>query len=118
MKKATLIIICGLAFVLGFAAGHHVGLQRAFHKIGDEMERDQLLDANHAEELEARGYLYSLRALDSGRPEDIAALRKRAMGHLRAYVQSVQDLHDLGGWRASDLILSNVTVYLAEHPHE
>src|SRR5947207_16011540 len=117
MKKTTVIAVCSLTLFLGFVAGHRIGLRRALHKIGDEMSRDQLVDAQHAEELEARGYLYSLHALDSGRAEDIAELRKRAMTHLRVYVQGIQDLNDLGYmYTPNSLILSNATAYLAEHP--
>src|SRR5438093_9217735 len=119
MKKSSVIFLCLLMFVLGSALGYRVGLRRALHKIGDEMTQDQLVDAQHAMELEARGYLYSLHALDSGRAEDIADLRKRAMTHMRVYIQGIQDLHDLGyEWTPSSLILSNATAYLAEHPRE
>ena len=119
MKTFVAILFCLLTFALGFALGHRVGLRRALHKIGDEMTQDQLVDAQNAEQLEVRGYLYSLHALDSGRAEDIADLRKRAMTHMRVYVQGIQDLHDLGcEWTPSSLILSNATAYLTEHPRE
>jgi len=119
MKRTTAIFICLVTLAFGFAIGHRIGLRRALHKIGDEMTRDQLVDAQHAMELEVRGYLYSLHALDSGRPEDIADLRKRAMTHMRVYVQGIRDLRDLGyDWTPSSLILSNATNYLAEHPRE
>ena len=49
----------------------------------------------------------------------VADLRKRAMTHMRVYIQGIQDLHDLGyNWTPSSLILSNATTYLAEHPRE
>ena len=119
MKRTTAIFICLVTLALGFALGHRIGLRRTLHKIGDEMSRDQLVDAQHAMELEVRGYLYSLHAVDSGRAEDIADLRKRAMTHMRVYVQGIQDLRDLGyDWTPSSLIFSNATNYLAEHPRE
>jgi hypothetical protein len=77
------------------------------------------VDAQHAQELEVRGYLYSLHALDSGRVEDIADVRKRALSHLRVYVSGVEDLRRLGyDWTPSREIYSNATAYLAQHPRE
>lgn len=83
------------------------------------MTRDQLVDAQHAQELEVRGYLYSLHALDAGRTEDIADLRKRALSRLRVYVSGVEDFRRLGyDWTPSQEIYSNAIVYLAEHSKE
>jgi|SRR5882762_3295847 len=117
MKKSGIIILCLLVFVLGSALGYRIGLRRALHKIGDEMESDQLSDAQFASQCEARGYLYSLQALDSGRAENITDLRKRGLSQLRIYVQGVQDLHNLGhAWTPDEQTFSNATAYLAEHP--
>src|SRR5689334_209888 len=96
MKKLTVMFICVVVFALGLALGHSVGLRRALHRIGDEMVGDQSRDGQHAMECEARGYLFSLQALDSGRAEDIAALRERALTHLRVFVQGVYDLRGEG----------------------
>ena len=119
MKRTSTIFVCLVALALGVAVGYRVGLRRALHKIGDEMTRDQFVDAQHAVQLEARGYLRSLHALDSGRPEDIADLRKRALTSLRVYVSGVEDLRRLGyDWTPSREIYSNATAYLAGHPRE
>jgi hypothetical protein len=117
MKKSIVIILCLLVFVIGSTLGYSIGFRKAFHRIGDEMERDQMVDAQDNMQCEARGYLYSLQALDSGRTEDIADLRKRALGHLRVYVKGVQELRDRGyEWTPNTQIFSNVTVYLTQHP--
>src|SRR5260370_29589489 len=119
MKKSTVMVICLLVvFLLGSAMGYRVGLRRALHKIGDEMVGDQLKSAQFAAECEARAYLYSLRALDSGRPEDIEGVRKRALAHLRVYVQGVHDLRDQGyDWTpVNGQTFSNAAAYLPEHP--
>jgi hypothetical protein len=83
----------------------------------DQMVSDQLADAQHATECEARGYLYSLKALDSGRAEDITSLRKRALSHLRVYVQGVQDLRAQGyTWTPVNKgLYTNAAAYLADH---
>lgn len=118
MKKLKPLCILLVIFALGFALGHTVGLRRALHRIGDEMVGDQLRDAQHAAECEARGYLFSLQALDSGRAEDIAALRERALTHMRVFVQGVQDLRREGyDWTPVNWqFYTNATLYLADHP--
>src|SRR5690349_16262387 len=119
MKKLTVILLCLLLFVLGFALGYRVGLRRAIDKIGDEMVSDQLEDAQFAAQCEARGYLYCLHALDSGRAGDIADLRKRALSHLQVYVHGVGDLRGRGyTWTPNAQTFSIATAYLAGHPRE
>jgi len=120
MKKSNVVFICVLVFVLGAALGYRVGLRRALHKIGDEMVGDQLRDAQHASEAEARGYLFSLQALDSGRAEDITHFRERALSHLRGYVHEVRDLQAEGyTWTpVNHQFYSNAVAYLTDHPKE
>lgn len=119
MKKSSAIFLCLVALILGVGIGYRVGLRRALHKIGDEMARDQLVDAQHAEELEARGYLRSLRALDAGGAEDITDLRKHALSSLRVYVSGVEDLRRFGyDWTPNREIYSNAIAYLVAHPSE
>lgn len=117
MKKLLLPLILLVAFAAGFGLGHAVGHRRAIHRIGDEMVGDQLRDAQHATECEARGYLFSLQALDSARAEDIAALRERAITHLRVFVQGVHDLRAEGyDWTPVNWqFYTNATLYLAGH---
>ena len=117
MDKSEFISLSLVVFVAGAALGYIVGFRMGHHKTGDDMTRDQLEDAQFASECEARGYLYSLQALDSERAEDISDLRKRAMSHLRVYVKGVEDLHRLGyDWTPNEQTFSNATTYLAEHP--
>jgi|SRR5579862_371780 len=119
MKKSSVIFLCLIALVLGAAIGYRVGLRRALHKVGDEMTRDQLVNAQEAGQLEARGYLRSLHALDAGGAEDIADLRKHALTSLPVYVSGVEDLRRLGyDWAPSPEIYSNATAYLAAHTSE
>ena len=120
MKKLKLLSTLLVVFALGFALGHSLGLRRALHRIGDEMVGDQLRDAQHAGECEARGYLFSLQALDSGRPDDIAALRERALTHLRVFVQGVHDLRGEGyDWTPVNWqFYTNAMLYLADHPRK
>jgi hypothetical protein len=119
MKKTSVIALCLVALIVGITVGYRVGLRSALHKIGDEMTRDQLVDAQNAIELEARGYLRSLRALDAGGAEDIANLRKRALLSLRIYVSGVEDLRRLGyDWTPNREIYSNANAYLTAHPRE
>lgn len=117
MKAFKLLSILLAVFGLGFGLGHAIGLRRALHRIGDEMVGDQLRDAQHAAECEARGYLFSLQALDSGHVEDITALRERALTHLKVFVQGVHDLRGEGyNWTPVNWqFYTNATLYLAEH---
>jgi hypothetical protein len=117
MKQLKLLFILLAVFALGFGLGRAVGLRRALHRIGDEMVADQLRDAQHAAECEARGYLFSLQALDSGRAEDITALRERALTHLSVFVQGVHDLRGEGyDWTpVNGQFFTNATLYLAGH---
>jgi len=116
MKKLALSFLFLMVFAAGFGLGHTVGLRRALHRIGDEMVGDQLRDGQHALECEARGYLFSLQALDSGHAEDIAALRERAVTHLRVFVQGVHDLRSEGyDWTPVNWqFYTNATLYLAD----
>jgi hypothetical protein len=85
--------------------------------VGDEMVNDQLKDGQFVAECEAGEYLYSIQALDSGRAEDIAGLRKSALTHLKVYVQGVHDLRAQGyTWTpVNQEFYTNVMTYLAEH---
>ena len=119
MKKRNVILLSVLILAIGGALGYFIGFRRSREKAGDDMVRHQLEDGQFAAQCEARGYLYSLQALDSGRAEDIAALRQRALSHLRLYVSGVEDLHRLGyKWAPSRETFSNATAYLAQHPRQ
>src|SRR6266404_1050591 len=114
MKKSNALFLSLAVFIAGVALGYFVGFRRGHEKTGDDMVRDQLEDGQFAAQCEARGYLYSLQAIDSGRAEDIADVRKRALSHLRVYVSGVEDLRRLGyDWTPNRETFSNATAYLA-----
>jgi hypothetical protein len=115
MKKSSVIFICVVMVALGSIVGYRVGLGRALHKIGDEMDMNQALIAQQAMQLEVRGYLDSLHALDSEKSDDIAALRKRALGHLRFYISSSEEMRRRYDWNPNPHIYSNASAYLAQH---
>lgn len=119
MKKSNAILLSVFVFIVGIALGYFAGFRRGHEKTGDDMVRDQMEDAQFAAQCEARGYLYSLQALDSGRAEDVAAVRQRALSHLRVYVSGVDDLRRMGyEWTPNRETFSNATAYLSQHPRE
>jgi hypothetical protein len=81
------------------------------------MVSDNLREGQFVAECEAREYLFSLQALDSGRAEDIDGLRKRALTHLKVYVQGVHDFRAQGyTWTpVNQALYTNAMTYLAEH---
>jgi hypothetical protein len=119
MKKPIASFLSVIALVLGVVIGYLIGFRRGHEKTGDDMVRGPFENSQLAAQCEARGYLYSLQALDSGRVEDIAAVRQRALSHLRVYVSGVEDLRRMGyEWSPNQETFSNATAYLAKHPRE
>ena len=117
MKTSQLVFVCLLvailASALGYLVGWHIGDRRAFHQTRD----DYLEDAQFNMQLIARTYLECMHDVDSGRPEDIAHLRKETRSALNVYISGVQDLHNLGiDYVPNAQIFSNATEYLATHP--
>jgi hypothetical protein len=119
VKKSNAISLSVFVFIVGVTLGYIIGFRRCHEKIGGDTVREQLEDAQFAAQCEARGYLYSLQALDSGHAADIAAVRQRALSHLRVYVSGVEDLRRLGyNLTPNRETLSNATAYLAKGPRE
>jgi hypothetical protein len=120
MKKFRIILIPLLLFIVGASLGYWVGARNALNKAYSDITSDDLRNDQHAIALEARGYLNSLQALDSGRPEDLAKLRHRALSIMKVYVSDVQDVRTLGHTWSPDnkQVYTNVMKYLADHPQE
>ena len=112
MKRSTIVIYL-LVFVAGGCLGFSIAMQKVY------LTRDDYVRLLHADEQhQARVYLSLLQAQDSGRADDKASLRLRALTKLSYYVGEVEDLRKEGlTWAPIDgQFYSNAITYLAEHP--
>ncbi|MGD0207406.1 MAG: hypothetical protein ABSC89_07370 [Verrucomicrobiota bacterium] len=115
MKKPLAILFCLLAFVLGSAVGYFVGHWKG-HRTATELVQYEVMEREQKNlEFETRAYFRCLQDLDSG---SITNLHAFALGHLRFYVDDVQQLQREGYTFAPHIpsLYSNAMIYVAAHP--
>ncbi len=119
MKTLAIVLAFLVAFSIGAAAGYalglHKGLQGAYKRTVD----DELSIELGSWMREARTCLSVLQALDSGSPEDSAAVRRRGLIVLRNYVSSVEDMRSRDPSYRRQTVLevyTNASTYLTSHP--
>jgi len=118
MKTPTIVVGFAVALAIGVAAGYAFGLRRGLDGAYKRTVDDQLSAELGSWMREARTCLSILQALDSGRGEDSAAVRRQGLMTLRLYVSSVEDMRRRDpSWRPqTELeVYTNATAYLASH---
>lgn len=117
MKTSNAMFVAFHLFVGGTLLGYRYGVRQDSETTAAQMISAQLEASQRAEECEARGYLYSLQALDANCDEEVTRLRVHALSHIRSYVRGVQDLRAAGynSPSGNKKFYTNAVVYLAEH---
>jgi hypothetical protein len=111
-RYTAFLVVTAAAMIIGIVVGHALGKRNSLSE-----ERECML-MHEAFARQAQAYYKFLNAEDSGRPEDMAKLRKDGLATLSIYIREADDFRAHGSkWAPIDRELyDKAAAYLKNHP--